>query len=101
MPIPGGVAAIAPIKGKAPGAAACGSMSQLASLTACQIPLRLGLPSAVRGALYAVVWLMAGARTIMRTAANTKIEATITFRTVRFLRKPVCYSTQALPQVYV
>src|SRR5712691_8665822 len=31
-------------------------MSQLASLSACQIPLRSGLPPAVRGARYARVW---------------------------------------------
>src|SRR5438034_4794826 len=53
MPIPGGTAFIAPSAETVPKSALCGSISQFASLSACQIPFRLGFPSAVRGARYA------------------------------------------------
>ena len=40
---------------------------------ACQIPFRLGLPSAVRGARYGTVWLLAGVGTSMQAAMHITI----------------------------
>src|SRR5262245_2373491 len=51
MPVPGGTALIAPSCGTVPKSAACGSMFQFGPSRACQIPLRSGRPSALRGVL--------------------------------------------------
>src|ERR1700733_9582820 len=58
--MPAGSEPAAPACQSIPAVAEWGSMSQLAVFIACQIPFKLGLPSAVRGALYAGAWLIAG-----------------------------------------
>src|ERR1700674_2629373 len=54
------MAAIAPSATTSPGPAAWPWRSQFAVFRTCQIPFKSGLPSAVRGALYAAVWPAAG-----------------------------------------
>ena len=49
MPSPPGAAPMAPVTSVRPAYAACGSMFQWADETACQMPLRSGLPSDARG----------------------------------------------------
>src|ERR1700710_604752 len=48
MPVPGGIAKSAASDGIGPADAACACKSQSAGTRACQMPLRSGLPSAVR-----------------------------------------------------
>ena len=76
MPRPGGTAPAAPSVGAGPGAAAWASMSQYASVIACQMPLRLGLPSEVRGARYAAVWPAASASDSQSAAATATVVST-------------------------
>src|SRR5207248_228142 len=59
-PSPGGIAPAAPSAANGPGPAAWSWMSQFAELTACQMPFKSGLPSAVRDALYVGSSLAAG-----------------------------------------
>ena len=77
-------------------------MSQLAVLSACQIPLRFGLPSGVRGALYEGV--CAEAVAIRITAADIQPLAIICLSLVQsdFAVKPRRYvsASRASPGVW-
>src|ERR1700746_4114978 len=60
-PTPAGIPPAAPITTSGPAFASCAWMSHSAVFMACQIPLKSGLPSAVRGALYVGAAPAAGA----------------------------------------
>ena len=63
-PSPGGTLNAAASATTGPMRASCGSRSQLAVLFACQMPLRSGASSGVRGARYA--WLLAARPSLRR-----------------------------------
>src|ERR1700676_1579201 len=74
-PNPGGTLKAAPSATTGPGRATCAWISQLAVFMASQIPVRFGLPSAVRGALYVWPWLDAGIIVPRKIAAETAAAA--------------------------